>query len=392
MLIRDRSTVSTRKKLDSGFLQVDATFSRVGIQQYTAGELGLTDRPAGTLIKVYRSPKQVFAADSLASLQMLPVTDNHPDDMVTTDNVDELAMGWSGDTVTHDGKVTKGRVTITKQSLIRKVDANQKVEISLGYTCDLDWTGGTTPEGETYDAEQINIVGNHIAVVDAGRCGSDCRLQDAEPQPVKDCSSGKCSCQGGAPMADKALKKIVVDGLGMVETTDEGETAIKHVQGQLTAAQDALAKKDGEIAAKDAANKTALEAKDKEIEELKAKVADTATLDARANARAKLIADAKKIGGDAIVTDGKTDLEIQKAAVTAKLGDEAVKDKPDTFFSGAFDTLVAMGASKATNDQDDTPERDGLRDALRPDAETRDAKKQPSYEDRMAARWKGAAA
>lgn len=182
-------------------------------------------------------------------------------------------------------------------------------------------------------------------------------------------------------MAD--TKKIVVDGLGMVETTAEGEVAINKLVADVKAARDALAAKDGAADAAAATAADALKAATDKVAELEAKLKDTADLDARVEARAQLVTDAKRLLGDAdFDPKGKTDLEIQKAAVSAKLGDEKVKGKADGYFATAFDALaLSLG-------DEDKPEqaRDPIVDAYRQEPQRRkDA--EPTYEERMSSRW-----
>lgn len=54
--IRDRVTFpvpSLREITPEGYLKVPGRVARVGIQQYLASELGLTDRPPGQIVNVY---------------------------------------------------------------------------------------------------------------------------------------------------------------------------------------------------------------------------------------------------------------------------------------------------------------------------------------------------
>lgn len=394
MLIRDRVSSSTRKTLPNGFVQVDAVFARTGIQLYSAGELGMRDRKPTDVIRVWRPAEEVFSADSMASFELVPVTDDHPADMVTVDNAKELTHGVTGDTVTRVGDNTKGRITLMTRTAIDKL-LSGKEELSNGYDCDLEWTPGTVPAGQrdaglSYDAIQRNIRGNHVAMVDAGRCGAECRILDREPPaPVNDKAS--CSCQGDEAMAEPALTKKMIDGIGLVALNDDAIAVIDKLTADLaakdTAHAAALAAKDGEIAAKDAAHADALAAKDKLIEEAKAAIGDQASLDARVATRTKLVSDAKAIGGDTVVTDGKTDAEIKKAVVTAKFGDEKVKDKPDSFFDAAFDTLALSVGDDGGGRQQQHGAGPTLGDALRTPSNPSD-RKPDSYEDRMAKRWK----
>ncbi|WP_148934667.1 DUF2213 domain-containing protein, partial [Escherichia coli] len=49
---------------------------------------------------------------------------------------------------------------------------------SAGYRCIVDWTAGLTDAGEPYDAVQRKIRINHVAFVDRGRAGAECRIGD----------------------------------------------------------------------------------------------------------------------------------------------------------------------------------------------------------------------
>lgn len=391
MKIRDKATVSTRKTLPDGSLQVDAVFARTGIQLYTAGELGLTDRKATDLVRVWRPAAEVFKQEAIDSFAAVALTLNHPTEDVTPENFKDLAHGVTGDAPYRDGHQLKGKITFKTRKAIDKL-ATASGELSNGYDCSLEWTSGVIPEGEhdagqTYDATQRNIIGNHIALVDAGRCGAECRVQDA--QPVADHGKAPCSCEGDSQMADGLIKKVC-DGFGLVESTAEGFAVIDALAGKAASLQTQLDTAAGAVAAKDQAHADAIAAKDKEIADLKAAQLDDAALDARVAARATLVTDARRVSGKAdLVVDGLSDLDVQKAAVTAKMGDDKVKGWNDTQFAGAFAYMAAQDA-EASADADGkttpTPQTSALGDALKP-VVVNDAKKD-SYEDRMANRWK----
>lgn len=85
--------------------------------------------------------------------------------------------------------------------------------------------------------------------------------------------------------------------------------------------------------------KKAGETKDGEIAALKKQLEDAKLtpqkLDEAVAARGKVIADAKRIAGDKLVTDGKTEAEIRREAVSVHLGD-AAKALSDEAVNGAF--------------------------------------------------------
>jgi hypothetical protein len=99
---------------------------------------------------------------------------------------------------------------------------------------------------------------------------------------------------------------------------------------------------------------TAISTKDGEIVALNAKLADAVVtpekLQQLADARADVIGRAKSLKAD-IVTDGKSDADIRKEAVLAKLGD-AAKDMDDAGIGGAFLALTkdAKVADAAVHD------------------------------------------
>lgn len=191
-------------------------------------------------------------------------------------------------------------------------------------------------------------------------------------------------------MADKALEKKIIDGVGLVESTAEGFAVIDSLTRKANDLQAKLDEATGAAAAAQTAHETALAAKDTEIADLKSKAPAGAALDALVNARAQLVSDAKRIGGAELVTDGKTDLEIQKDAVTAHMGDaEKVKGWNDSQFTGAFSYLATQVSDDGgdAGAREERQEPSGLRDALRPQPQATNDGKADSYESKMSARW-----
>lgn len=133
------------------------------------------------------------------------------------------------------------------------------------------------------------------------------------------------------------MKKVLVDGL-TVETTEQGAQAIDKLTKQLA---DGVAV----VQALKDAHAAALAQKDAEIDALKAKVLTDAQIEARVVARADLLAKARAVH-DADFS-GKSDAEIRRAVVVAKLGDAAVAGKADAYVDARFDILVEDAAANA---------------------------------------------
>ena len=67
-------------------------------------------------------------------------------------------------------------IAVYSEDLKQSIE-NGKKELSLGYFCKYKKERGVF-KGEVYDYVQYDMVGNHIALVDAGRCGSDVKVFD----------------------------------------------------------------------------------------------------------------------------------------------------------------------------------------------------------------------
>ncbi len=330
----DAAPISGTRRTGDGYLVTTARSVRTGIQLYAGQEVG---RPDLEVVRVYRDAAEVFAPDSLQSFSHAPVTINHPDEAVTADNWKELSAGEVSTAAKQDGEWIMLPLILKDKKAIVEVEQGKR-ELSAGYTCNLDWTAGTTADGQAYDAQQRDIKINHLALVDRARAGSQARIGDGASwgaMPVQQDSYKEKS------MSDKPLKTVTVDGLS-IEVTDQGAQVITKLQKQIADADAAQTKlvsdhkaaidaKDGEIAKKDA-----------EIDALKGKVLDGAALDAAVQARGDLVVKAKAIAPD-VKTDGLSDAAIRKAVVVAKLGD-AMADKGDAYIDARFDILAEDAA------------------------------------------------
>ena len=149
--------------------------SRTGVQFYYGSEMGLTDR-ANERIPVYRLPEDVFAEESLRSLESKPITDDHPSQMVTVENAGFLTMGH-GRNARHNNKNVIADLVVMSRELIAGIREKRKYEISLGYTCNY------VPYKDGF--KQTNIRINHIAVVETGRAGRNVAIKDKMPVSIK---------------------------------------------------------------------------------------------------------------------------------------------------------------------------------------------------------------
>ncbi len=178
-----------------GFLiSRDTVIGRTGWQTYkvselpqqAAAELGIDLSNPDADIDLYRPASEVFSADTLASIEGKPVTDDHPqsaDGNVRPDNYKELSYGHvqnvhrGKDRLKDGDEPIVGDVHINAEPLLSDVKNRVKRELSLGYDYQIRKNGDKV--------EMHSIVVNHCAVVPKGRAGREARIKDSAPDAKK---------------------------------------------------------------------------------------------------------------------------------------------------------------------------------------------------------------
>tara|TARA_Y100001951_G_scaffold102557_2_gene109418 strand:- start:1010 stop:2143 length:1134 start_codon:yes stop_codon:yes gene_type:complete len=354
MIFADALILDKTHRTKDGFLVTRARAARTGVYDYAGREVdpdnkhGLRDQ---SLVKVLRDDDTVFDEKSVRSFIGKPITDDHPKEAVTSGNWKKYARGTVMGAI-RDGDYLAFDLLLTDSEAIRAIDAGKR-ELSNGYAADLEFGDFTAPDGTKCQARQTKISGNHVALVDRGRAGAECRIGDIA---VCDAITAGKLDELKASLNDKetVVKTFTLDGLPVnLDDAEAVEAAFKKLQDRATDAEKALTDEKEKVSTL-TGEKTALEQK---VTDAEAKLtADE--LDKAVAARAKLIEDAKAIDPK-VVTDGKTDAEIRKSVVEAKLGD-AAKDLDDAAIAGAFAAFANGGvkhtpqhAPRVTNDTDD---------------------------------------
>lgn len=296
------------QRTDDGYIKDTPVITRTGVFPYR--------NPDGSTRYELRLPEEVFHADSLATLEGIPITNGHPG-RVTSKTAKMHGIGTVLSIGRQDGDNLIADIVIHSPDT---VEAGNK-ELSCGYACDLDETPGTW-NGQHYDAIQRNIRHNHLAVVGKGRAGNARLNLDAADAAFFD--------------GDKTMTKLRLDN-GI-----EYDAAPEVIQAYVKLKQDsadAVAAKDKAEAERDAANATLadLQAKQPEIE---------AAARADGIAYAGLLATAKE--HDVEIKADAADGEI-KAAIIGKLRGDAfdLAGKSADYINAAFDMALADAKGKA---------------------------------------------
>lgn len=342
MQFRDALTLDAPKRTKDGFLAVRARSARTGVYQYSGREVdpdnkhGLRNK---AVVNVLRDDATVFDTAAVQSFIGKPVTDDHPAQPVTAANWRDHARGTIMGAL-RDGEYLAFDLLLTDEATIRKVDAGKR-ELSNGYGAELEFGQFTAADGTICDARQAKITGgNHVALVDRGRAGSECAIKDGFA--VCDAITADELKRLQASLSDvkgNAVKKIVLDGLQVdLSDADAVSAAFDKLQGQIKDANEAKDKALADVATL-TTEKQQLDAK---VTTLEKQVADAKLtpqqLRDAAKAYAAVCDKAKALG--VTVTDEMDEAAVMKAAVSAKIGD-AAKDWNDAQIAASFATLTA---------------------------------------------------
>lgn len=339
MKFLDRASVGSTKETKEGYLVATSRVARTGVQLYLASELGDQAIKDGfkpdDIVRLNRSPEEVFHKDSLASITRTPITIGHPEDDVTADNWSKLSVGEIGDSYSIDGEWIVVNPMIKDSRGVQAARTTHR-ELSMGYSANLV----RARDSAIADYDVVDIRYNHTALCERARAGDKARIGDSwGATSLTDFQLGNSPEHQGGRMADM---KTVVLGDKAVQVANTDVLAIEQYKADMT-------KKLGDA---ELARKAAIDAKDAELGALKvelqkAKDAANIDVDALVAARTELLSQVKAIDS-AIVTAGKSDAELRKAAVASKLGDAALAGASEAEIKGMF-TVLARDAATGGN-------------------------------------------
>ena len=251
----DALTLDAPRRTSDGYLAVRARASRTGVYQYSGREVdpdnahGLRDQ---AVVNVLRDDATVFDEAAARSFIGKPVTDDHPNEPVTAANWRDHSRGTIMGAL-RDGDYLAFDLLLTDAATIAKVDAGKR-ELSNGYGASLAYGTFTAKDGTVCQARQEKITGgNHVALVDRGRAGSECAIKDGfavcdrAPHSIFDSLT-----TDGVADAKKWLKKAIalhkMHMNGSAPTTGaEGEKSQMLMMKQM---ENALAELDGSTSSK----------------------------------------------------------------------------------------------------------------------------------------------
>jgi hypothetical protein len=320
---------------DEGFLTCQASVTRAGVFDY------LDD--SGKTVRELRSPEEVFAEDSLATLRMIPVTFQHPQaKRVTVDNNRQLNVGLTGEVVTHDDQFVNCTVKILDKAVVAYVldrhGQGKDVELSCGYDAEVVSIAGEHPTEGHYDAVQKNIRYNHLSIVPRGRAGANVKLKLDTKRKEKH-------------MFKFIRKALKLDGFAMdaieAEVPEQAQSVLAHLGQKLDEAVEVIKERGARIAEltkKADADQAKIDTLTEEVEKLKT---DNAALSDPSGEKIQaIIADRKALEDVAakvdVKTDGMTDQAVKVAVIEKQSPEFKADGKSADYIDARFDAVVEL--------------------------------------------------
>lgn len=188
----DRASVRTFD--GNGRLQVKVSnISKANVCPYFGREIPGADKLGLDPEKIYRlwrHPDELKKA--VATFNNIPLLSIHTPDF-PGDPPHESRVGVTHSNAAFDGTYLTNGLSVWDNSAIAGIETEEQEELSSSYQYVADMTPGTTPTGEVYDGIMRDIIGNHVALVETGRAGSDVLVADSLPPELKHMSKRKAA-------------------------------------------------------------------------------------------------------------------------------------------------------------------------------------------------------
>lgn len=314
----DRVFLPKVSKTKEGYIKGTAIVTRTGVFKYKNAD--------GSDRFELRHPDDVLNIDSLETLKHIPITNEHPNQLVTSENADTLSVGMTGEMVSVDDGEISTSIIITHKDGINAVNSG-KQELSLGYSLDVEEEAGVY-NGEVYTHRQSNINYNHLAIVEMGRAGRSARLnldgalyQTTENINEVNVMSNKTDVDEGIVTTE------------VVEAKSEEKVEVTTIVNDIPATTTGTETTDS------------IDRKDAIIDELRADNTRLKAINVDAlviegvKVRLSLLKKAEKVINIDDMYD-KNDREIMEKVIVTHNCDVDLTDKSEAYISGRFDAIV----------------------------------------------------
>jgi len=330
------------KLTPEGYLKGRAVVTNIGVFPYRMMD--------GTIVHELRPPEEVFKPDSINSLKMLPVINEHQEEKIDGENIKKYQVGFSGEDVKNDSYHLSVPLVLTDGNAIGEAQGGKRA-LSCGYKAQVEKKAGTWM-GIHYDAIQRNIIYNHIAMTTKGRAGDAAVMKfDSMNMGIME---SKNNNEGGNSMNFKVIK---IDGVDyqaepqVIQALNLSEKENEKIKKDALEKEESFKKDKVSLEAERDKFKEDSERSKKENEELKKSMPQLIEDSVKSRL---LVLDVAQKAGIEIKTD-MTESDIKKQVILSlypnsktKL-DEADENYINIRFDGAIDRLEEMKKDESIN-------------------------------------------
>ena len=151
----------------------DNPILKAGIFPYLGSEIGQGE--PSRVYKVLRSEEELSKPEAIKSFELVPLINEHfVLGELGTDTDDKSIDGIVGESIYFEAPYLKSNIKVFGKHIKKLIEVG-KIELSAGYSCKYI----PVENNPDYDFIQTDIRANHLALVEAGRNGSDVAVQDA---------------------------------------------------------------------------------------------------------------------------------------------------------------------------------------------------------------------
>ena len=151
----------------------DNPILKAGIFPYLGSEIGQGE--PSRVYNVLRSEEELSKPETIKSFELVPLINEHfVLGELGTDTDDKSIDGIVGESIYFEAPYLKSNIKVFGKHIKKLIEVG-KIELSAGYSCKYI----PVENNPDYDFIQTDIRANHLALVEAGRNGSDVAVQDA---------------------------------------------------------------------------------------------------------------------------------------------------------------------------------------------------------------------
>lgn len=178
-VVFDRASV--RRNDENGFLHVATSrISKAAVNPYYGREIPAYESFGLDPDKIYQVLRPVDELKKAApTFNNLPILLRH--EPISADDIQDskdLIIGSTGTDAEFDGTYLNNSLAFYDADFISRIESGEQRELSSAYRYTPVMESGTF-EGKPYTIKMTDIIGNHVALVEEGRAGSDVLVGDS---------------------------------------------------------------------------------------------------------------------------------------------------------------------------------------------------------------------